>query len=55
VHRNKTQVQEIISRQLSEEERKAKADYNIINDGSKLVIPQVSKLDHIINKLRSLD
>lgn len=51
VHRNKEQVLEIMAKQLKEEERKAKADFNIINDGSALVIPQVWKLHQLLNKL----
>lgn len=45
--RTEAQIKTIISKQKTEEERKALADYTIINDGSELVIPQVL----IVNKL----
>lgn len=53
IHRKKEQVQEIMDKQLKDEERKAKADFNITNDGTKLVIPQVWKLHQILRKLES--
>ncbi|MBS1491454.1 MAG: dephospho-CoA kinase [Bacteroidetes bacterium] len=42
--RSKEQVEQIISRQLPEEEKTKQADYLIHNDESTLVIPQVLKL-----------
>jgi dephospho-CoA kinase len=48
IHRKPDQVKAIISRQLKDEERYSKADYNILNDGSSLVIPQVWKLHNKI-------
>jgi len=46
--RNEDQVRAIISKQLTDRERKAMADYNINNEGTSLVIPQVWKLHNKI-------
>ncbi len=43
-HRSPQQVEGIIRQQLSDEERSARADYNINNSGTKLVIPQVLRV-----------
>lgn len=43
-HRSEEEIKSIISKQLSDVERQAKADYSIKNDGTALVIPQVWKL-----------
>lgn len=43
-HRTRTQVEEIIQRQLSEEERIQRANFKIINDDHTLVVPQVLRL-----------
>jgi dephospho-CoA kinase len=48
IHRKPDQVKAIISRQLKDEERYSKADYNIVNDDSSLIIPQVWKLHNKI-------
>jgi len=45
-HRSYEQIQEIISRQWSEDEKRKRADYVIFNDESQLVIPQVLELHH---------
>ncbi len=45
-HRDEEQVRFIMARQMSDEEKINRADYVIINDGSKLVIPQVLGLHH---------
>jgi dephospho-CoA kinase len=43
-HRSRKQVQEIMQKQLEEEERLSRADYRITNDDKTLVIPQVWRL-----------
>ncbi|WP_017731296.1 dephospho-CoA kinase [Nafulsella turpanensis] len=43
-HRNRQQVEEIIRKQLSEEERLSRADYKITNGDKSLVVPQVLRL-----------
>jgi dephospho-CoA kinase len=42
--RNEQQVKDIIQNQLTEEEKLKRADYIIVNDESRLVIPQVIQL-----------
>ena len=42
--RSREQVEHIMQRQLSDEERKELADYELINDNEHLIIPQVLKL-----------
>lgn len=42
------QIHEIIARQLPEKEKKQLADFVIDNQGSKLVIPQVLKIDTLL-------
>ena len=44
-HRTATDVGRIISQQLSEEEKIARADYVIYNDDTRLLLPQVLELD----------
>jgi dephospho-CoA kinase len=44
LHRTEQQVQTIIDRQLSEDEKLKKADYIIYNDDKQLLITQVLKL-----------
>ena len=51
MQRSREQVLAIIDKQLSENERKRRADYLIDNSGKVLVIPQVMGLDQ---KLRSI-
>ncbi len=43
-HRSVKDVKSIMQKQLSDEERAAKADFVIINDGKSLVVPQVLQL-----------
>ncbi len=43
-HRSRKQVQDIMQKQLEEEERVSRADYRIVNDDKTLVIPQVWRL-----------
>ena len=43
-HRNRQQIEEIIRKQLPEEERLSRADYKITNDDKSLVVPQVLRL-----------
>ncbi len=42
--RTKDEVQEIIDKQLTDEYKSSKADYTIINDDKRLVLPQVLKI-----------
>ncbi|RZL00571.1 MAG: dephospho-CoA kinase [Hymenobacter sp.] len=44
-HRSAAEVQAIMNKQLSEEEKMQRADYVIYNDDSQLVLPQVLALD----------
>ncbi|RYY21646.1 MAG: dephospho-CoA kinase [Cytophagaceae bacterium] len=44
-HRSATDVQAIMSQQLSDEEKLQRADYVVYNDDSQLVLPQVLALD----------
>lgn len=43
-HRTEQQVRDIIRNQLNEEEKLKRADYILVNDDSKLLIPQVLEL-----------
>lgn len=43
-HRSRQQIEEIISKQLQEEERLSRANYKIVNDDKTLIIPQVLRL-----------
>lgn len=43
-HRSRQQIEEIIAKQLQEEERLKRADYKIVNDDKTLIIPQVFRL-----------
>lgn len=43
-HRSRKQVEEIMQKQLSEEERQRRADHKIVNDDKTLIIPQVLRL-----------
>ena len=43
-HRNATDIDAILARQFRDHERRERADYNVINNEHKLVIPQVLKL-----------
>lgn len=47
-HRDPQQVEDIMLRQLSDKERREKADYTLRNDGEHMVIPQVLELDGIL-------
>ena len=44
-HRTAEDVQHIISKQLSEEEKMARAEYVVVNDDTQLLLPQVLRLD----------
>ena len=44
-HRSAAEVQAIMDKQLSEEEKLQRADYVVYNDDSQLVLPQVLALD----------
>ncbi len=44
VHRSEDQIRAIIGSQMSDTEKSNRADYHILNDESKLVIPQVLAL-----------
>jgi dephospho-CoA kinase len=43
-HRSRAEIQHIIDRQVSDEERLRMADYVILNDESQLLIPQILRL-----------
>ncbi|MCP4460651.1 MAG: dephospho-CoA kinase [Cytophagales bacterium] len=43
-HRSKEDTLAIMDKQLTDEEKRAKADIELINDGSTLLIPQILKL-----------
>lgn len=49
-HRNQEQVEAIMAKQLSEEERKKKAQHTIRNYGTHMLVPQVLTLDRIFRK-----
>jgi dephospho-CoA kinase len=46
--RTEKQVEEIISRQWSDEEKIKRSDFVIVNDESKLVLPQVMKIHEVL-------
>lgn len=50
--RNRQQIQSIMSRQLSDEEKRNRADFVIVNDETQLVIPQVLRLHEVFRDLR---
>jgi dephospho-CoA kinase len=43
-HRSREQVEEIMQRQLPEEERISRSQFKIVNDGHNMVVPQVLRL-----------
>jgi dephospho-CoA kinase len=43
-HKTKAEIELIMSRQMGEEERNAKADFIIFNDENQLIIPQILKI-----------
>ena len=47
-HRSRSQVNDIIERQMQENEKKSLADIIIDNDGTKLLIPQVMKINQML-------
>lgn len=47
LHRSKEEIEGIMHKQLSEEEKIKRADYVIYNDNKQLVIPQVLKLHQV--------
>ena len=49
--RTRQQVEDIIRNQMSDEEKLALADYKIVNDESKLVVPQVLELHETFKKM----
>jgi dephospho-CoA kinase len=50
-HRTKQQVSDIIHNQMSDEEKRQRADYVIVNDETTLVVPQVLQLHEQFLKL----
>ncbi|MEP2670939.1 MAG: dephospho-CoA kinase [Cyclobacteriaceae bacterium] len=50
-HRSQLEVENIIKNQMSEKEKMAKADDVIVNDETKLVIPQVLELHERLNSM----
>ena len=51
-HRNRADVEGIISNQMPQEEKSKKADFVINNDETELVVPQVLKLHEWFNSLK---
>ena len=51
-HRDKKQVQDIIKRQITDQERRKEADMTIVNDGRNMVIPAVLEADKLLRRLR---
>jgi dephospho-CoA kinase len=49
--RTRQQVEDIIQNQMSDEQKLALADYIIVNDESKLVVPQVLELHETFKKM----
>ncbi len=52
--RDASQVDDIMSRQMSDEERMARADYTIYNDGSRMLIPQVIEMNDLLRLRRGI-
>ncbi len=52
-HRDKKDVEAILSRQLSDEEKKNLSDHILVNDGSEMILPHVLKLHHQFSNQRS--
>lgn len=50
-HRNKKDIEAIMGKQLSDEEKKEKADIVLTNDGTTLLIPKILKLHEELQKL----
>jgi dephospho-CoA kinase len=50
-HKSKAEIEQIISTQLSDEEKINRSDYVIFNDEKQMVIPQVMKLHGIFQSL----
>lgn len=48
--RSKTEIEQIISRQISDEERISRSDYIIHNDEKQMIIPQVLKIHEALLK-----
>ena len=48
-HRSPQQITRIMDRQLSDSERRKRADYNVDNSGNALVIPQVLRIHRELN------
>ena len=49
-HRSDFEIEQIIKRQMPQEEMEAKADHVIVNDGKQLIIPQVLRLNQLFNQ-----
>ncbi len=43
-HKSKTEIETIISRQMSDEERNSRSDFIIVNDEKQLLLPQILKV-----------
>ncbi len=50
-HRSQKEIEDIISNQISEEEKTKLADFIIINDEKNLLIPQIIKIDKQLRNL----
>lgn len=51
--RDRKQIEDIIKRQLTDEERKESADYEIVNDNQHMVIPQILMLHNRFTTLKA--
>jgi len=47
-HRQKTDIEAIINKQMAQGEKEKRADFVIRNDGKSMIIPQVLELHHIL-------
>lgn len=50
-HRTRQQVEDIMRNQMQDEEKLKLADFNIVNDESRLVIPQVLELHEVFKSM----
>ena len=52
-HRTRTDIENIMARQMSDKDKKKLADFIIINDEHKMVIPQVLEIhDKLLNEIK---
>lgn len=53
-NRSRQQIINIMASQLTDEEKRKRADFVIVNDETQLVIPQVLRLDALFRKVKTL-